>query len=96
MTLKIETHSDGNKLTIRLSGRMREECIQALKALLDDATPETVLNLGDVSLVGVEVVRFLAHCEKAGVELLDCSPYIRDWIDREHAKNESERLENEQ
>jgi hypothetical protein len=96
MTLKIETHSDGNKLTIRLSGRMREECIQALKALLDDATPETVLNLGDVSLVGVEVVRFLADCEKAGVELLDCSPYIRDWIDREHAKNESERLKNEQ
>jgi hypothetical protein len=96
MTLKIETHSDGNKLTIRLSGRMREECIQALKALLDDATPETVLNLGDVSLVGMEVVRFLADCEKAGVELLDCSPYIRDWIDREHAKNESERLRKEE
>jgi hypothetical protein len=87
MTLKIETHSDGNKLTIRLSGRMREECIQALKALLDDATPGAVLNLGDVSLVGAEVVRFLASCERTGVELLDCSPYIRDWIDREHAKN---------
>jgi hypothetical protein len=86
MTLKIETDSDGNKLTIWLSGRMREECIEALKALLADATSEAVLNLGDVSLVGVEVVRFLADCEKAGVELHDCSPYIRDWIDREHAK----------
>ncbi len=96
MTLKIETQSDGNKLTIRLSGRMREECIQALKALLDDATPEAVLNLGDVSLVGVEVVRFLADCEKAGVALIDCPRYIRDWIDREQAKHKSERLTKEE
>ncbi len=86
MTLKIETHFEGNKLTIRLSGRMREECIQALQALLADADSGAVLNLGDVSLVGAEVVQFLADCERAGVELLDCSPYIRDWIDREHVK----------
>jgi hypothetical protein len=83
MTLKIETRFDGNKLTIRLTGRMKEECLEDLKTLLDDANPGAVLNLGDVSLVGVEVVRFLANCEKAGVELVDCSPYIRDWINRE-------------
>jgi hypothetical protein len=34
----------------------------------------------------VEVVRFLANCENAGVELVDCSPYIRDWINRERNK----------
>jgi hypothetical protein len=83
MTLKIETHFDGNKLTIRLTGRMKEECLEDLKALLHDATPGAILNLGDVSLVGVEVVRFLANCESAGIELIDCSPYIRDWINRE-------------
>jgi hypothetical protein len=86
MTLKIETHFDGNKLTLRLSGRMKEECLEDLQALLDNASPEAVLNLGDVSLVGVEVVRFLANCENAGVELVDCSPYIRDWINRERNK----------
>jgi hypothetical protein len=86
MTLKIETHFDGNKLTLRLSGRMKEECLEDLQALLDNASPEAVLNLGDVSLVGVEVVRFLANCENAGVELADCSPYIRDWINRERHK----------
>lgn len=86
MTLKIETHLEGHKLTIRLTGRMKEECLEDLKALLVDANPGAVLNLGDVSLVGVEVVRFLANCEKAGVELVDCSPYIRDWINREHNK----------
>jgi hypothetical protein len=54
-----------------------------LKALLDNANPGAVLNLADVSLVGAEVVRFLANCEKDGIELVDCSPYIRDWINRE-------------
>jgi hypothetical protein len=83
MTLKIETHFDRNKLTIRLTGRMKEECLEDLKSLLDNANPGAVLNLGDVSLVGAEVVRFLANCEKAGIELVDCSPYIRDWINRE-------------
>jgi hypothetical protein len=39
--------------------------------LLDNANPGAVLNLGDVSLVGAEVVRFLANCEKAGIELVD-------------------------
>jgi hypothetical protein len=34
----------------------------------------------------VEVVRFLSNCENAGVELVDCSPYIRDWINRERNK----------
>jgi len=86
MTLKIETHVDGNKLTIRLTGRMTAECLEHLKALLGDASSGTVLNLGDVSLIGAEVVQFLASCENAGVELVDCSPYIRDWIDKEHAK----------
>jgi hypothetical protein len=89
MTLKIETRFDGNKLTIRLTGRMKEECLEDLKTLLDDANPGAVLNLGDVSLVGVEVVRFLANCEKAGVELVGCSPYIRDWINRELNKTKT-------
>jgi hypothetical protein len=90
MTLKIETHFDGNKLTIRLTGRMKEECLEDLKALLGNANLGAVLNLGDVSLVGVEVVRFLASSENAGVELVDCSPYIRDWINRERNKTKKQ------
>jgi hypothetical protein len=83
MTLKIEKHFDGNKLVIRLTGRMQEEHLEDLKALIDDAGPGTVLNLCEVNLVGVEVVRFLANCETDGIELIDCSPYIRNWINRE-------------
>jgi hypothetical protein len=83
MTLKIEKYFDGNKFTIRLTGRMQEEHLEDLKALVNEAGPNTVLNLGDLNLVGVEVVRFLAKCERAGIEINGCSPYIRNWINRE-------------
>jgi len=42
-----------------------------------------VLDLDEVTLVDVEVVRFLGRCEQAGTALLHCPPYIREWIARE-------------
>jgi hypothetical protein len=45
--------------------------------------------LEEVTLVDVEVVRFLGMCEANGVELVHCSPYIREWIRREQADDEN-------
>lgn len=42
-----------------------------------------VLDLEDVTLVDLDVVRFLGVSEAGGVELVNCSPYIRDWIFKE-------------
>jgi hypothetical protein len=42
-----------------------------------------VLELGEVSLVDVDAVRFLGNCESEGIQLLNCLAYIRKWIDRE-------------
>ena len=47
-----------------------------------------VLDLEEVTLVDVDVVRFLGMCEAKGVELVRCSPYIREWIFREHAADD--------
>jgi hypothetical protein len=38
------------------------------------------LDLEEVDLVDVEGVRFLNACESAGVSILHCSPYIREWM----------------
>jgi len=43
----------------------------------------TVLDLDEVTLVDVDVVRFLKACEAAGVEVVHCSRYIREWMPRE-------------
>ena len=41
------------------------------------------LDLADVTLVDREAVKFLAHCEADSIELENCPPYIREWIQRE-------------
>jgi len=43
-----------------------------------------VLDLEEVTLVDLDIVQFLARCEARGMELLHCSPYIREWICREN------------
>ena len=42
-----------------------------------------VLALGEVTLVDVDVVRFLIECETQAIRLTDCSGYVRDWMARE-------------
>jgi hypothetical protein len=41
------------------------------------------LDLKEVTLVDVDVVRFLGACEVEGVEIVHCSQYIREWMVRE-------------
>ena len=40
------------------------------------------------TLVDVDVVRFLNSCEAERVRLVDCSPYIRQWMRREHNRSQ--------
>jgi hypothetical protein len=41
------------------------------------------LDLEEVTLVDVHVIRFLGTCETRGIGVLNCSPYITDWIAKE-------------
>ena len=84
MTLKIERYSDGLSTTIRLIGRMRAEHLEELKTQIRESGSKITLDLEEVNLVDVEVIRFLGDLssEKAS-RLLHCSPYISDWIAKE-------------
>lgn len=83
MTLRIQRDSNGDSTTIRLIGRIRSEHLQDLKEQIASAGPRVVLDLDEVTLVDVDGVRFLGACEAAGAELLNCTPYIREWMLRE-------------
>ena len=83
MTLKIEKYGDGNSTTIRLIGRMQSEHLEELEKQIRENGPAITLDLDEVALVDVESVRFLGDCEARGTTLLNCSPYIRDWIAKE-------------
>jgi hypothetical protein len=41
------------------------------------------LNMDEVTLVNLEVVRFPISCETRSTQLRGCSPYIHEWIRRE-------------
>jgi hypothetical protein len=85
MTLLIVKLSDGARTVLKLSGRVRAGDIEELSDQMDGHTRGTILDLREVTLVDVEVVRFLGICEAMGVELAHCSPYIREWVFREQA-----------
>ena len=83
MTLKIEKTLVEHGTTIKLIGRIRAEHLSELKAQISASVSKVMLELGEVSLVDSDAVRFLVKCESEGIQLLNCSPYIREWIVRE-------------
>jgi hypothetical protein len=83
MTLMIERVLDGKHTTIRLFGRLGSEHFGPLKSLIEDSTPVVALDLEEITLVDVDAVNFLRKCQAAGMELRHCSPYIREWMERE-------------
>ena len=44
---------------------------------------DIVLDLKEVGVVDREVMRFFMSCEADGVKLDNCTPYIREWMERE-------------
>jgi hypothetical protein len=81
--MKIEKASQRGKTTLRLSGHFQSDHVGELNKQLQDHGPPCVLDLREVTVVDVEVVRFLGACEANGVVIVHCPRYIREWINRE-------------
>jgi anti-anti-sigma regulatory factor len=84
---KIEKVAEGNTTLLRLVGRINAQHLDELNQLIADAHKVIKLDLSEVTLVDLNVVRFLGDHERQGVELVKCSPYIREWIQREQTLN---------
>jgi hypothetical protein len=84
--LRIEKESDGRTTSLRFSGRIQSSNIGIIRAEMDDDSVRILLDLAEVTLVDVEVVRFLSDCEDGAIVLVHCPPYVREWILRERAE----------
>jgi hypothetical protein len=84
--LRIERNGDGCVTKLRLSGRIQSDQIASIRSEMDDVCASNILDLTDVTLVDLGVVRFLIHCEDAGVKLKQCPAYVREWMLRERAE----------
>jgi anti-anti-sigma regulatory factor len=67
-----------------LSGRIDKEDIADLESLIraEGKDRRIILDLKDMTLTGEDGIVFLARCEGAGIALVNCDPYIREWIAR--------------
>jgi hypothetical protein len=83
LTFKIEKISGADRLIIRLIGELNADCLSELEAQIGSDGRSIELDMDEVTLVDVDVIRFLINCEARGIQLRGCSRYIREWIRRE-------------
>ncbi|MGH7217522.1 MAG: STAS domain-containing protein [Nitrospiraceae bacterium] len=86
MTIRIERETYRLKTIIRVSGRLQSEHLDELRTQLNGVPSRITLDLNGVTLVDVEIVRFLNTCEKGGVALLNSLPFIQEWMIREKGR----------
>ena len=59
---------------------------------MDDPSVHVLFELGEVTLVNVEVIRFLIDCEDEGAVLIHRPRYVREWILRERDERSRPRI----
>ena len=84
--LRIEKETDGCVSKLKLSGRIQSGCIARIRSAMNDGCARIILDLTEITLVDLAAVRFLLGCEDEGIELIQCPPYVREWMLRERAE----------
>jgi hypothetical protein len=59
-----------------------------VKSEIEGAGEPVALDLEEVDLIDIDGVRFLNECESVGIPILQCSPYVREWMQRERSQIE--------
>jgi hypothetical protein len=69
-----------------LSGRIDKDDVAELEALIGAEGNDRLitLDLRDMTLTGQDGINFLTQCEAAGIALVNCDPYVREWITRQN------------
>jgi anti-anti-sigma regulatory factor len=67
--------------TLILSGRIgAEQLAEVRRSVEAEQARDLVLDLSEVTLVDVAVVRFLLRCERQGIRIAQCPACIREWM----------------
>ena len=82
--LKIKLVSEKNGTRICLSGEVRCAHLADLCAEIDQVANPVTLDLDEVEVVDIEGIRLLNQCRAQGIQVVNCSPYIRAWMLQEN------------
>jgi len=90
MTLKIECIPEKRGVRIRLSGELRCEQLGDVRTVIERNAPPVILDLEEVELVDIHAVCFLNACEVRNLKVVNCTPYIREWMFQERARERNQ------
>ena len=80
MTLKIETRRSGDTLVVQLIGEFDVEHLDEVKAQVNNAPCPVVVDIGELTLISIEGIRFLNACHDNGIPIINACGYIAEWM----------------
>jgi hypothetical protein len=83
MTLRIERTSEGEREIIRLIGRIQQEDIGTLETQTRGSGQVLCIDLRDVTLIDIHVVRYLIARQRDGALFENIPAFIQEWMRRE-------------
>lgn len=78
--LKIQRMSENNGTRIYLSGELRCAHLVDLHAEIEQVVQPVTLDIEEVEVVDIDGIRLLNECRARGIQVVNCSPYIREWM----------------
>jgi ABC-type transporter Mla MlaB component len=90
MTLKIKRVCEKHGTRICLAGELRCSNLAGLRAELEQAGQSATLDLDEVNVIDLDGVRLLNECQARGIQVVNCSPYIREWMVQEKRTRSNE------
>lgn len=90
MTLKIKRIREKNGTRISLSGELRCSHLLDLRAEIEWVAQPITLDMDEVDVVDIDGIRLLNECQTQGIQVVNCSPYIREWMLQEKRTDEDE------
>ena len=80
MTLKIKRIGEQHGTRICLAGELRCAHLLDVRAEIEQVGNPAILDLDEVDVVDIEGVCLLNECLERGIQVVNCSPYIREWM----------------
>jgi len=79
--------SENGEVVFTISGRIDAEHIAELETLIgaEGKGRRIILDLKDMTLTGQDGIDFLTRCEASGIALVNCDPYVREWITKQQS-----------
>lgn len=83
MTLRIKRICEKHGTRLCLAGELRCSHLVDVRAEIEQVGQPSILDLDEVDVVDIDGVRLLNECLSRGIQVVNCSPYIREWMFQE-------------